>query len=212
MNRMLRTALAASALATLAACSSLIGGPKQTPTIYAPDPPRAADPGWPAVQWQLGTTRPSAPRMLDSARIVVSPVPGELQVYKGALWASSAPDMVEAAVLHTLEDSGRLPAVARQGTGIAADYRLVMDIRHFEADYRGGDAPEAVVEVHAQLVHLRDQAVAGSRSFRQARPVAGTAVPLVADAFGQALGAIGHDIAGWVLASGEAHQQAAHPR
>lgn len=213
MNTSHRIAAAHAALllaALLVAGCALVGGPKVAPTIFAPEPNVEADPAWPSVNWQLSTSRPSAARMLDSSRIAVRPVPGELQVYKGALWARTPTEMLEDGVLRTLEDSGKIPAVARQGSGIGADYRLVMDVRHFEAEYAGAAAPSAVIEVNAKLLHAHDQAVVGSRTFRQAQPASGTDVALVADAFAQALGAASHDIAGWVLTTGQAHERK-HP-
>lgn len=189
----------------------ILGGTKDAPTIYAPDPAIRADPTWPAVTWQLSTTRPTAPRMLDSSRIAVSPVPGELQVYKGALWARIPTEMLEDTLLRTLEDSGKIPAVARQGSGISADYRVVMDLRHFEADYSSG-TPSAVVEVNAKLLHAPDQAVVGSRSFRRVQPASGSAVSSVADAFSRALQASTYEMAGWILTTGQAHERQHPPK
>ena len=205
------TLLAAVLLAglPLTGCS-VVGGSKEPPTVFAPEAKAEADPAWPVVGWQLGTSRPSAARVLDSSRIAVSPVPGQLQVYKGAAWARTPPEMLEDGVLRTLEDSGKIPAVARTGSGIAAEYRLVMDIRHFEAEYAGAAAPAAVIEVSAKLLHAQDPAVVASRSFRHAKPASGTDIDLVADAFAQALRATSRDIAGWVLTSGQAHETA-HP-
>ncbi len=198
------------ALLLLAGCS-IVGSAKDAPTVFAPDAKSEADPAWPSVNWQLGTSRPSAARVLDSSRIAVSPVPGQLQVYKGAAWARTPSEMLEDGVMRTLEDSGKIPAVARQGSGIAADYKLVMDIRHFEAEYAGAASPSAVIEVNAKLLHVQDQVVVASRTFRTARPAAGTDVAVVADAFAQALAATSHDIAGWLLAVGQAHE-GVHPR
>jgi cholesterol transport system auxiliary component len=110
-------------------------------------------------------------------------------------------------VLRTLEDSQKIAAVARQGSGIAADYKLEMDLRRYEADYAGGAVPAATIEVNAKLLRSIDQDVVASRTFLQAVPAAGTDTALVAQAFGQALAAIGHDIAGWTLASGNAREQ-----
>ena len=204
-----RLALLLLAGLPLTGCS-IIPDPKDAPTIYAPEAKAEADPAWPSVAWQLATTRPGAARVLDSSRIAVSPVPGQLQVYKGAAWARTPPEMLEDGVLRTLEDSGKIPAVARTGSGIAAEYRLVMDIRHFEAEYAGAAAPAAVIEVSAKLLHAQDPAVVASRSFRNAKPASGTDIDLVADAFAQALRATSRDIAGWVLTSGQAHDTA-HP-
>ena len=205
------TLLAAVLLAglPLTGCS-VVGGSKEPPTVFAPEAKAEADPAWPVVGWQLGTSRPSAARVLDSSRIAVSPVPGQLQVYKGAAWARTPPEMLEDGVLRTLEDSGKIPAVARTGSGIAAEYRVVMDIRHFEAENAGAAAPSAMIEVSAKLLHAQDPAVVASRSFRHAKPASGTDIDLVADAFAQALRATSRDIAGWVLTSGQAHETA-HP-
>ncbi len=195
--------------AMLVGCS-LLGGSKESPTIYAPDPRVEADASWPRVSWQLSTNRPTASSMMDSTRIAVSPVPGELQVYKAAAWARTPTEMLESGVLRVLEDSGKIPAVARQGSGIGADYRLVMDLRDFSAVYAGDAVPSAVIEVNAKLLHSHDQTVVDSRTFRHAQPAAGTDVDVVADAFTQALGATTHDIAGWVLTTGQAHENK-HP-
>lgn len=195
MQRLRPVLLTACLLAS--GCSSLIGGPRETPTIYAPEPVIQSDPGWPAVTWSLALARPGEGRMTDGPRIVVSPVPGELQVYRAALWARTPGEMVEDAVLRTLEDSGRIPVVARQGSGAATDYRLLLDVRTFKADYAGNATPSAIIEVNAQL--LQAGRIVASRSFRQTAPAAGTEVARVADAFAQALGPLGHDIAGWVL-------------
>jgi cholesterol transport system auxiliary component len=193
----------------LAGCS-ILGGPKESPTIFAPDTRIEADPAWPRVGWQLATTRPTATRMLDSSRIAVSPVTGELQVYKNAVWARTPPEMLEDGVLRLLEDSGKIPAVARQGSGIGADYRLVIDIRDFQADYGGAAVPSAIIEVSAKLLHAHDQAVVDSRTFRSVQAASGTDVALVADAFAEALRAASRDIAGWALVTGQAHE-ARHP-
>lgn len=190
----------------LGGCSLLVGN-KGTATIYAPVAQIQPDPAWPAVSWQLSVTRPSASRMLDSLRIAVRPTPGELQVYKDASWARPPADQVVDTVLYALEDSQKIPAVARQGSGIAGDYKLVMDLRRFEADYAGATLPSAMVEVNAKLLHAPDQDVVGSRTFLQAVPANGTEVAQVSQAFEQALGVIGHDIAGWTLVTGETHQR-----
>ena len=210
LQRCLRPALLATSL-LLAGCSSLIGGPRETPTIYAPEPARRVDPSWPAVDWSLALARSGEAQMEDGPRIVVSPVPGELQVYRGALWARTPAEMVQDAVLRTLEDSGKLPLVTRQGSGLSADYRLLLEVRAFRAEYAGSALPAAVVEVNATLLHLRDQSVAGSRNFRQSQPATGVAVAEVADAFSQALAGLSHDVAGWSLQAGQAHAGQPHP-
>ena len=189
------------AAVALAGCS-IVGGSKEPSTIYAPMPQVQADPEWPTLDAQLAIGRPHVAGMLDGTRIAVRPVPGELQVYKGALWAKDPGEQLRDAVLQTLEESGKLAAVARQGSGLAADYRLELDVRRFEADYAGGPVPAAMLEVNAKLVRSVGQTLVASQTFRQTAAAAGTDTALVTRAFGEALGAIAHDIAGWTLATG----------
>ncbi|HVI25755.1 MAG TPA: ABC-type transport auxiliary lipoprotein family protein [Xanthomonadaceae bacterium] len=191
--------LAACALALSASACSVLGGNKDTVTLYAPDPRVPADPAWPHVDRQLEIATPQAPRTLDSLRIAVRPAPGEVQVYKGARWAARPAEQLQDALLRTLEDTGRLRAVARPGSGIAADYRLALELRRYEADYAGRAVPDAVIEVNAKLLSLRDQRVVATRTFLQATPAAATDTAHVADAFSASLTQVTRDVAGWVL-------------
>jgi cholesterol transport system auxiliary component len=193
----------------LAGCSILGSEQRDPVTIYAPDVRVPARADWPNVAWSLVIAKPTAARVIDSPRISVRPMPGELQVYRGVSWALPATDMLQDAVQRTLEDSGRIPAVASADAGILGDYRLVMDLRRFEADYAGGAQPEALVEVNAKLVNNRDQRVVASRTFLQQRPAGGIDVAQVATAFEQALEAATADIVGWVLVSGNGDPKAA---
>jgi cholesterol transport system auxiliary component len=194
----------------LAGCS-ILGGSKAPATIYAPDPRVVPDASWPSVDWQLEIARPDAARSVDSLRIAVRPVPGELQVYKGASWAKTPSEQVEDAVLRALEDSRKIAGVAPKGSGVAADYTLLMELRRYEADYAGNAVPAAKIEVNAKLLHSPEQAIVASRTFLQAVPAGGTDTASVAQAFGTALGALAHDVAGWTLVSGEANRRARTP-
>jgi cholesterol transport system auxiliary component len=194
-------------LLALAGCSLLGGGgERDSTTIYAPDPRIAADPSWPVAPWQLTISPATAARMIDSLRIVVQPTPGELQVYKGASWSKPPTQMLEDAILRGLEDSGKIAAVARQGSGIDGDYKLVMDLRRFDADYAGAAVPSATIEVNAKLLHPVDQKVVASRTFLVKRPASSTAIADVAAAFEPALGEIAGQLTGWALAAGNGNE------
>lgn len=204
-----RGAIVAASL-LLGACSILgAAGERERGAIYAPDPRVEADPSWPRVDWQLAVSPPLAARTVDTFRIAVRPVPGELQVYAGASWARAPSDMIEDVILRALEDSEKVPGVARRGSGIAPDYRLLLDLRRFEADYAGGALPSATIELHAKLLHARAQGIAASRTFTVAEPSATTDVASVAEAYTRALESLGREVAGWTLEAGEAHARSA---
>ncbi|MBW8823989.1 MAG: membrane integrity-associated transporter subunit PqiC [Xanthomonadales bacterium] len=191
-----RTLAVVAMLAMLAGCSIL---PKREDfAIHTAVTHATPDPAWPQVRVQLVIARPTAERMLADPRIVVRPSPDELQVYHGATWAESPPEMVQRSLLQLLEDSGRLKGVATRGGGLSGDYELAMDIRRFDSDYAGGATPNAVVEIGARLVS-KDGSVVAFRVFRADAAASSTAVPAVVQAFQQALAKDSQGIAGWAL-------------
>ena len=193
-------------LVAVSACGIL--PEKEAIALYAPEARITADPAWPKVDWQLQVPRPHAPELLDSPRIVVRPVPGELQVYRGAVWTQPAPDLLQDTLLRAFEDSGRITGVARRGSGITGDYELLLDLRRFDSDYAPG-APAAVVEVGAKLVSARSNQVVASRAFRATAPASATDVGAVSRAFEAALGQVATEVVGWTLVEGERSQAGA---
>ena len=211
-SNLIRIACLALMAVGIGACGIL---PKKQPlALYAPDGRATVDPAWPTVSWQLQVPRPHAGELVDSPRIVVRPLPGELQVYKGAVWAQPAPDLMHDTLLRAFEDSGRIAGVARRGSGITGEYELLLEIRRFESDYAGGASPSAVIELGAKLVSTGDNDVIANRTFRQASAAATADITAVARAFDQSLGAISSEIVGWTLVEGQRHaaQQPAPPR
>jgi cholesterol transport system auxiliary component len=199
-----RLLLPAGLMVALGACSLLGGGERSQVTIYSPVVRIQPDPNWPKVDWALVLVKPTAARVVDSPRINVRPNPGELEVYKGVSWAQPATDMVDDALVRAFEDSGRITGVARATTGIRADYKLALDVRRFESDYRGQPTPTALIEINAKLIHVIDQRVVADRTFRQEQPVGSTNTGDVAQAFEKGLQAVTTELVGWTLTTGQA--------
>ena len=82
-----------------------------------------------------------------------------------------------------------------------------MDVRRFEADYRGGSLPAATLEISATLLDNSRQRSVAHHTFTRVQPAAATDVASVAHAFDQALAAVATDIAGWTLVQGQADRQ-----
>lgn len=195
-------------LALLSACSIL---PEKTEVaIHAPHPKVQPLAAWPTVDWQLVVPRPNASALVDSPRIVVRPTPGELQVYKSAIWTQPVPELLQDAVVHAFEDSGKIGGVARRGERLSSDFELRLDVRRFEADYGSAGVPSVVVEIGARLVSDRGSRVVSQRLFQHTLAAPGTAIPQVAATFEQAMGQAISDIVGWTLVEGQRHR--AQPR
>jgi cholesterol transport system auxiliary component len=171
--------------------------------IYAPVVQIQAEDHWPQVEWQLIVVRPSADQMHDSPRILVRPEPTRLQVYRGASWSDSMPDMLHSILLRAFEDSGRIEAVTRQSTSLRARFALTLDIRAFEAVYDGEPNPAIDIQVHAKLIHASTTRVVAARSFRHWQRSAGTDTGSVVAAFSAAMREFTSDLVGWTLVEGE---------
>jgi len=190
-------------LVTLNGCASWLGSGDVGghPTVYAPATQIVANPAWPQVNGVLLIAHPSAAPMLDSRRIVVRPAADELQLLRGARWARPAPEMLQETLLHLLEDSGKLRAVARQSSGIAGNWRLLLDIRRFEADYSQGPIPTVELVVNAKLVAYQEQQIIASQTFTHSQTAHTSTTGAIMTAFSQGLSQVTGQLTQWVLES-----------
>lgn len=202
------TRLALTALLLILGVSACGIIPKREPMkMYEPSIARTATPAdWPSANWSLLVAKPVAGQWLDSDRISVRPAPGAVQVYKGASWSESVPDMVQTALVRTLEDSGRILSVSRPGAGVRGEYQLLTEIRKFESVYGQAGQPQATVEIYAKLVHTADGHAIAARSFIETESAASEDVGVVVDAFSRAMERATRQVAGWTLASGNANE------
>jgi len=194
-----RLAFVATSSFVLASCG-ILGGTEPV-RILDPGARVTADAAWPRADWSLLVLRPTASQSLDTERIVVRPAPGTLQVYEGAAWPDTAPDLVQTDLLRAFEDSGRILSIARPGGAVRGDFQLATELRAFESIY-AGDRPAAVIELHARLVRVTDGQAVAARTFRVSEPAQGTAVEDVSAAFSAALGKLDREVVGWTLAEG----------
>jgi cholesterol transport system auxiliary component len=194
-------------LILLTGCLGL-GGDKNV-VVYSPQVKIEVKPEWPSVSWPLVIGRPMASEALDSSGIAVRPAPGELQVYAEAQWSDAAPDMLQTALVHGFEDSGKIASVGRMSTGLHGDFGLMLDLRQFESVYEDpSQPPSAVIEVQAKLLANANNSVLATRTFRVVVPARDKEVPQVVDAFRGAMTDVVGQVVGWTLMTGQANVQA----
>jgi cholesterol transport system auxiliary component len=187
-------------LATALGACSILGGAEPV-QILDPGAKVAPSADWPQARWSLLVPRPIAIQALDSERIVVRPTPGALQVYKGAVWSETAPDLVHTSLLRAFEDSGKILSVARPGGAVRGDFQLTSELRAFDSIYDGA-TPNAVVELHARLVRTNDGKAVAAKTFRISEAAGGTDIGTVSEAFSRALAKLDGQVVAWTLAEG----------
>jgi cholesterol transport system auxiliary component len=194
-----RTLAIAMSCLLLGACALLGKGDP----IRIMDPVAKVSPAadWPQARWSLLVLRPVASQSLDTERIVVRPAPGAMQVYKGAAWSDTAPDLVQTSLLRAFEDSGRILSVARPGGAVRGEFQLATELRAFDSIYSGA-TPDAVIELHARLVRVADGKAIAAKTFRASEAAGGTDVGEVSAAFSRALVVLDRDVVAWTLQQG----------
>lgn len=173
-------------------CASL-GSTTPPPTFDLAAAPGIAHAGK-SARGLLVVTEPSALAVLGSEKIVVRPVPGETAALANAQWQDRLPKLVQARILQSFENDGRLRAVALPGDKVAADFQLVMDIRAFEISIA---ERSAVVEIAAKIVRDRSGRIGAARVFRASVPYAGTDGPDAAAALNGAFAKVETQMVLW---------------
>ena len=199
MNRHIRRAGCAAgllaALVALPGCISLL--PETEPdALYrlatAPAPQTRVVEGGETVVIE----RPSAPRGLAGDRIAMER-DGRIAYMAGAAWLSPAPVMLHGAIIDAFQSEARAITPARTEDGVAARYRLDLELRHFEAVYDSGPAPRVQVTLVGRLIDRDRRALAASRTLEASRRAASNRQGAIIDAFSSASGAAADQLAVW---------------
>ncbi|QJF50352.1 ABC-type transport auxiliary lipoprotein family protein [Roseobacter ponti] len=206
---MTRHALYALALVAplLTACTGLSTLTSATaPTdLYLLTPKSTFDPGLPRLRQQIVVTEPTATAAVSNDRITVQPSPLEVRFLPGARWVDRAPVIIQALLIESFENSGRVDAVGRSAIGLRADYLVVTDVREFQARVPNQTQPEAPLEAHVRLnikiVRTDTDRIIASQSFEEFFTATSDAPRDIVYAFDEALGDTLRDAVEWSIRS-----------
>lgn len=151
----------------------------------------------PARSRQLLVADPSALKALDSEQVLVRVSPSEIRYLSNSQWSDKLTRMVQAKLVETFENTGKLDGVGKPGQGLAIDYQLITDVRAFEIDTVGGD--RGVVEISVKLLNDRNGSVKAQRVFIASQPASGTSNEAYIRAMDQAFAQVSADIVTWTL-------------
>ena len=145
--------------------------------------------------YHIGVGVPAAVEALNTNRIAVRTSPLMLQYFGGGLWADELPNLVQARLIQSFENTGRLKGVSGTGGGIRSDFVVLADIRAFEA--RSFDRT-AEVEIFVKLVNDRSARVVANRLFTVRVPSADT-LQGATQALDTAFNEVAREIVEWTL-------------
>ncbi len=186
----------------LAGCSSLLNVQRTPFTIYSPQyAVPAGSPAGARVDWQLAVETPLASDTLDTARILVMPSPGVLEVFPVARWRDSAPAMLRSLVVQGFENSGRIVGVGSATSGLRADYALAIDLRDFQLEYHDG-TPRAAIRFQARLLDYTSSRVLATQAFSAESPAGAADAASAFAAFETALDTVIPELVDWTLQHG----------
>ena len=151
----------------------------------------------PARSRQLLIADPSALKALDSEQVLVRVSPSEIRYLSKSQWSDKLTRMVQAKLVETFENTGKLDGVGKPGQGLAIDYQLITDVRAFEIDTVGAD--RGVVEISVKLLDDRNGSVKAQQVFRASETATGTSNEAYIRAMDSAFGRVSAEIVAWTL-------------
>ena len=191
------TLLIFAAALALGACQSIVpGANRPPPRLYELTPKSTFDKSLPRIGAQIIVETPSAS---STSRIAVKERAVTLDYYAQSEWTDVAPNLVQTLLVESFENSKRALAVARDGSGLRADYILKPDLREFQAELYRGPQPSINVRINVKLVRMPSREIIASQTF-QARITAKSGnLDDVIQAFDESLGKVLKRIVEWTI-------------
>jgi cholesterol transport system auxiliary component len=195
----MRTLLAIplAAAFALTGCGDILPKPAPPPELYrltsASNFPAAGT----ASPTQLQIDVPIADAALDSTRIALSRSATSLDYFADSAWTDRLPLLLQTRLLESFQNAHRLVPLAGAGSAAHGDVILLINLRHFEAQYGASSAPQWRIELNADLVSVTDRKVIASRGFADSVPAAQNNMTAIVESADQAWRGVAAQIVDW---------------
>jgi cholesterol transport system auxiliary component len=187
--------------ALLAACVdplSLVSG--APPRLFDLTPKSTFDDSLPGASGRLTIDVPTATAGLNTARIALKPSPTQFDYYAGARWVDVVPVMTQTLLLESFDNSEKIDVLGRGTYGLRADYGLAVNIREFQAEYQGTQAPPEVrIRFQARLVTMPRRTPIATTSVVGLATARSRKLNDIIDAFDLAFGRAAKDLVDWTI-------------
>lgn len=155
----------------------------------------------PRIQMQIVVEEPTATAAVNTDQIAVQPTPLQVQYLPRARWVDRAPLIVQALLVESYENSGKVAAVGRSTVGLRADYIIVPDLREFQgivtAETENSKTVRVDVRMNIKIVDAYEDKIIASSSFQENVVSASDQTPDLVNAFDLALGRAMRDSVEW---------------
>lgn len=168
--------------------------------LYVLSPKSTFDANLPALRYQITVEEPTATAAVNTDQIAVQPTPLRVQYLPEARWVNRAPLIVQALLIESFENSGKVPAVGSSTIGLRADFLIVTDIREFQAivPQDDPDGPLLIdVRLNIKILDAFSDRIIASQSFEETVNAQTDAPDQVVSAFDEALGDTMRDAVEW---------------
>jgi phospholipid/cholesterol/gamma-HCH transport system substrate-binding protein len=148
-----------------------------------------------AIKGQLALPEPSAVAMLETQRMLFSPVK-DYPDFAEFLWADSIPKLLQARLIESFENYDIARAPLRAADIGQTDYQLLIDVRRFQVET--GSQPAAQIVLSARILDKGGKIV-GSHLFEQSERLEKIEPQAVVSAFEEAFGRLAKDLVTWTV-------------
>lgn len=155
----------------------------------------------PRIQKQIVVEEPTATAAVNTDQIAVQPTPLQVQYLPRARWVDRAPLIVQALLVESYENSGKVAAVGRSTVGLRADYVIAPDLREFQgivvSETENGKTVRIEVRMNIKIIDEYEDKIIASSSFQENVVAASDQTPDLVIAFDVALGRTMRDAVEW---------------
>jgi phospholipid/cholesterol/gamma-HCH transport system substrate-binding protein len=171
------------------------GGTTPQKVTYDLRAPRNFPPPVKAIKGQLALPEPSAVAMLETQRMLFSPVK-DYPDFAEFLWADSIPKLLQARLIESFENYDIARAPLRAADVGQTDYQLLIDVRRFQVET--GSQPAAQIALSARILDKSGKIVA-SHLFEQSERLDKIEPQAAVSAFEEAFGRLAKDLVSWTV-------------
>lgn len=200
---MIRPLFLTLSLALLGACTGLdtLRQASKPNDLYLLTPKSTFSSSLPRIQKQVVVQEPTATAAVNTDQIAIQPTALQVQYLPQARWVDRAPLIVQALLVESFENSGKVAAVGRSTVGLRADYVIQPDLREFQglvvSETEDTKTVRVEVRMNIKIIDEFEDKIIASDSFREYVVSASDQTPDLVEAFDIALGKTMRDAVEW---------------